>query len=87
MMGSFSRLAKETKADSIQAPLEAARAAINLLFKVVQARLDRNKAGWKAQFSDFCTTGEYLDQAQLAKARVQDALDALMFGSIRNPLL
>jgi len=85
MMGSFSRLAKETPVvdDAMKGLLQAAAASIKELYELVVAR--HQHEGFAARVCAFWTTGSYLDQAKLVKERVQKALEALMLRSSLNP--
>ena len=80
MMGSFSRLAKETTVDddAMKGHLRAAGTAVKELYELVMSRLESE--GFAARVCAFWTTGGYLDKAMLVKERVQKALEALMLG-------
>jgi hypothetical protein len=85
MMGSFSRLAKETPVvdDAMKGLLQAAGTAVKELYELVMARHERE--GVAALVFAFWTTGGYLDTAKLVKERVQKALEAFMLRSTPEP--
>ncbi|KAJ1465686.1 kinase-like domain-containing protein [Baffinella frigidus] len=79
MMGSFSRLAKESTQvdDGMKSLLQAAATSVKELYELVVARRDSNEGG-AGRASSFWTTGAYLANTKVVKDKIQKALDALM---------
>ncbi|KAJ1471247.1 hypothetical protein T484DRAFT_1844862 [Baffinella frigidus] len=79
MMGSFSRLAKESAQvdDGMKSLLQEAATSVKELYELVVARRDIGE-GAAARAYAFWTTGTYLEKAKLVKDKIQKALDALM---------
>ena len=86
MMGSFSRLAKETPVidDGVKSLLHATAEAIKELYELVMTR-HASSEGVVVRVCAFWMTGAYLDKAKFVKERVQKALEALMLRCSPNP--